>query len=77
MRSDGDNVARQCQLLDVRAVAELLGVHPRTVWRMAAMAECGQYQFPRVLTLGPKTKRWRASDVHAYVERLSTDLSPA
>jgi len=49
----------------------MLGVHERTCWRLAAMAEAGQDDFPRPLRIGPKTIRWRMADVEAYLETLA------
>ena len=34
-------VSADVQLLDVREVAGLLRMHPRSVWRLAAQAEAG------------------------------------
>jgi len=63
------------QLLDVRQLATTLRMHPRTVWRLAAMADAGQGNFPKPLRLGPKTLRWRLSDVQAYLEALAEKSS--
>jgi predicted DNA-binding transcriptional regulator AlpA len=35
------------------------------------MAEAGQGDFPRPLRIGPKTVRWRLSDVEAYLAALA------
>jgi predicted DNA-binding transcriptional regulator AlpA len=59
------------QLLDVREIAGLLRMHPRSIWRLAAQAEAGLCNFPRPLRIGPKTIRWRLSDVQAYLEALA------
>jgi predicted DNA-binding transcriptional regulator AlpA len=59
------------QLLDVREVAGLLRMHPRSIWRLAAMAEAGQDKFPKPLRIGPKTIRWRLSDVQTYLAALA------
>jgi len=59
------------QLLDVREVASLLRMHPRSVWRLAAQAEAGLCNFPKPLRIGPKTIRWRLSDVQAYLAALA------
>jgi predicted DNA-binding transcriptional regulator AlpA len=58
-------------LVTVKQVAAMLGIHPRSVWRMAAMAEGGQGDFPKSLRLGPKTIRWRLADVEAYLAALA------
>ena len=52
-------------LLDVRRVAELLGVHTRTVWRLVATNE-----LPKPVRLGAKTVRWRLSDLERYIQSL-------
>ena len=59
------------QLLDVRQLATTLRMHPRTVWRLAAMAEAGQGDFPKPLRIGPKTIRWRLADLQAYLAALA------
>ena len=52
------------RLLSVRQVAELLSIHQRSIWRMAA---CGQ--LPRPVKIGGCT-RWRLKDLQAWVEKL-------
>ena len=63
------------QLLDVREVAGLLRMHPRSIWRLAALAEAGQGSFPRPLRIGPKTVRWRLADVEKYLAALAEEGS--
>lgn len=53
------------QLINVQAVADLLGIHPRTVWRMVAAGE-----LPEPIRLEAKTARWRLIDLQEYVESL-------
>ena len=53
------------KLVNVRELAEMLGVHARTVWRLTARAEAGENTFPKPLRIGPKTVRWRMADVEA------------
>jgi len=62
------------KLLTVKDLAAMLGVHERTCWRLAAMAEAGQGDFPRPLRIGPKTVRWRLSDVEAYLAALAGEV---
>jgi predicted DNA-binding transcriptional regulator AlpA len=50
-------------LLDVAAVAQLLGVSPRHVWRMADAGE-----FPRPVAVGAKLKRWLRAAVLTWIE---------
>ena len=52
------------RLLKVRQVAELLGVHPRTIWRLSSTGEGG---FPGPVSIGPKTKRWRLADIERFI----------
>ena len=59
------------QLLDVKEIASLLRMHPRSIWRLAAQAEAGLGNFPKPLRIGPKTVRWRLSDVQAYLAALA------
>jgi excisionase family DNA binding protein len=49
------------RLLDVREVAALVRVSPRTVWNYVA-----EGRLPKV-TLGDKTIRFRPQDVEAFV----------
>jgi excisionase family DNA binding protein len=65
-------VTSQARLLTVKEVAAILNIHERTCWRLAAMAEAGQGAFPRPLRIGPKTVRWRVSDVDAYLAALAS-----
>jgi predicted DNA-binding transcriptional regulator AlpA len=60
-----------CQLLAVKQLAAMLGIHERTCWRLAAMAKAGQGAFPRPLRIGPKTVRWRVADVDSYLAALA------
>jgi len=64
-------VTNQVRLLTVKELAEMLSVHERTCWRLAGMAEQGHGNFPKPLRIGPKTVRWRLSDVEAYLAALA------
>ncbi|MBE3098086.1 MAG: AlpA family phage regulatory protein [Planctomycetes bacterium] len=59
------------QLLTVKQIAAMLGIHERSVWRLSAMAEGGQDSFPKPLRIAPKTIRWRLADVQAYLAALA------
>ena len=59
------------QLLDVKQLAAALGMHPRSIWRLAAQSEAGHGNFPKPLRIGPKTIRWRLSDVQTYLAALA------
>lgn len=48
--------------LDVRQVAELLGVHPRTIWRLVSSGD-----LPAPNRIGPKIVRWRLADLEAHL----------
>jgi predicted DNA-binding transcriptional regulator AlpA len=61
-----------CQLLAVKQLAAMLNIHERTCWRLAAMAEAGRGDFPKPLRIGPKTVRWRLSDIEAYLAALAS-----
>jgi predicted DNA-binding transcriptional regulator AlpA len=71
MASEESKVNDQMKLLNVKELARMLGVHERSVWRMAAQAEAGDGNFPRPLRIGPKTVRWRPADVEAYLAALA------
>ena len=59
------------KLLTVKELAAMLGVHERSCWRLAALAEAGQGDFPKPLRLAPKTIRWRLADVEEYLGALA------
>jgi len=65
------NVKETTRLLTVKELAAALGVHERTCWRLAAMAEAGQGDFPRPLRIGPRIIRWRIAEVEAYLAALA------
>lgn len=55
-------------LLCVRQVAELLGVHARSVWRMAQTGE-----IPPPIRLGERVVRWRLSDLREHFDQRAED----
>ena len=65
------NVKETTRLLTVTELAAMLGIHERTCWRLAAMADAGQGDFPRPLRIGPRVVRWRVVDVEAYLTSLA------
>ena len=60
-------------LLTAREVAAVLGIHVRTVWRLSAMAEMGEGDFPRPVRIAKKTIRWRRQDLERYIEALAVE----
>jgi predicted DNA-binding transcriptional regulator AlpA len=64
-------VQETVKLLTAKELAAALGVHERTCWRLAAMAEAGHGDFPRPLRIGPRVVRWRLADVEAYLAALA------
>jgi len=57
-------------VVSVREVAELLGVNPRTVWRMAQTGE-----IPAPIRLGERVVRWRLSDLRDHLDRKAAGAS--
>ncbi len=53
-------------LLSARQVADLLGVHVRTVWRYSQTGI-----IPQPIRLGQRTVRWRLSDLRDHLDQLS------
>lgn len=51
-------------VVNVREVAELLGVCVRSVWRMSQKG-----QIPAPIRLGDRIVRWRLSDLRHHLER--------
>ena len=63
------------RLIDVRQLADLLGVSVRAAWRFTAESDAGLRDFPKCLRISSKICRWRLSDVQGYVNRLAGDLT--
>jgi len=57
-----DPRTRHVALLKVGDVAELIGVHQRTVWRLSA---CGD--LPQPVRLGERCVRWRLTDLEKWL----------
>ncbi len=56
----------ELRLLDVREVAQILGIAVRTVWRLSATGE-----LPAPVRIGARIVRWRLSDIEQYLEALA------
>jgi len=61
----------QSQLLDVRAVAQMIGCGTRTVWRLA---DRGGMPMP-IRPGGTRAVRWRRAELEAWIEQGAPDLS--
>lgn len=57
-------------VVSVREVAELLGVNPRTVWRMAQTGD-----IPAPIRLSERVVRWRLSDLREHLDRKAVGAS--
>lgn len=57
-------------VVSVREVAELLGVNPRTVWRMAQTGD-----IPAPIRLSERVVRWRLSDLREHFDRKAVGAS--
>jgi predicted DNA-binding transcriptional regulator AlpA len=64
-----DSTTEPAFLLNVVAVAQMVAVSPRQIWRMANSGE-----FPRPISIGSKLKRWPRSVVERWIE---TQISKA
>lgn len=58
------------ELLTAHEVAELLGVSPRQVWRLAGERELGNGRFPRALKLSARIVRFHRDDLNSYLSHL-------
>lgn len=57
------------KLLTAREVSELLGIHPRSVWRLASAGD-----LPKPIRLGQRVVRWRERDIIEAIERAVTHV---
>lgn len=53
-------------LLSVRQVADVLGVHPRSVWRLAQTGD-----IPAPIRLSDRVIRWRLTDLRDRLEEMA------
>jgi predicted DNA-binding transcriptional regulator AlpA len=58
------NAPQQQRLLTAREVADHLGVHVRSVWRLASTG-----RLPQPVRLSKRIVRWRQSDVAKAIEQ--------
>jgi len=61
-----DNSTPNITLLTAREVADLLGVHVRSVWRLAQAGE-----IPAPIRISERVVRWRLADLEAHLQRLA------
>lgn len=61
-----DNSSPNITLLTAREVAQLLGVHVRSVWRLAQTGE-----IPAPLRVSERVVRWRLADLEAHLNQLA------
>ena len=57
------------QLLTVVQVAKMLGMTPRTIYRLQRSGE-----IPASIRIGPRAARWRQSDLEAFLNGSPTAL---
>jgi len=63
-----DALLADVTLLTVRQVAELLGVHVRSVWRLSLTGE-----LPAPIRLSGRVIRWRLADLRDHLEHKVAD----
>lgn len=68
-----DQPSQQPQLLSADAVAQLLMVHKRTVWRMTDEGALPQPVRVRNSNGAVRATRWRRRDLELWIESLSDD----
>lgn len=64
MSTRNDPRLRHAVLLNVHQVAELIGVHHRTVWRLAATGD-----IPSPIRISDRVVRWRLRDIEQFLDR--------
>ena len=52
------------RMLTAKEVTEWAGISPATLYRLVAKGD-----FPKGLTLGPKSRRWRLSQLREYADQ--------
>jgi predicted DNA-binding transcriptional regulator AlpA len=57
-----DSTRRGLLLIDANEVARRLDLSERTVWRLVAAGK-----LPNPISIGDKSKRWRAKDIRSWV----------
>lgn len=62
--SHSDGPMADVTLLTVAQVANLLGVHARSVWRLAQTGD-----LPAPIRLSERVVRWRLSDLREHLDR--------
>ena len=63
-----DSGRQQAGFLRLPQVLALIPVCPATWW-----AGCRSGRFPRPIKISPRVTAWKATDIHAFVERLSAE----
>lgn len=63
-----DPERRPATLLTAKQVAAMLGIHVRSLWRMAQSGDV-----PPPIRLSERVVRWRITDLEAYLDRLAVD----
>lgn len=66
MNAPANDRSRSITLLTAREVADLLGVHVRSVWRLSQAGE-----IPAPIRIGERVVRWRLADLEAHLQRLA------
>jgi predicted DNA-binding transcriptional regulator AlpA len=67
IENSNDEQFKRAKLLNVKKVAELLGMSERTVWRMS-----GDGTLPVPIKLGNRLRFWRLTDLEDFVQKKRT-----